>query len=162
MSGVNRRSYILKQTRRLLATVLQVCLSMNDIKKNPIRTRYFCYNKYAINIPSWLARPHWHEDIKKQRRRSGVSIVNFEEIPNLFLLFHSLILGNVDDWVYQQRPKYTEVKVMKYARTDANDAIFTKLVKLQHENKPVSNLISMQSAGFEQKFMKSKIFIPQK
>ena len=51
---------------------------------------------------------------------------------------------------------------MKYAKTDANDTIFTKPVKLQHENKPVSNLISMQSAGFEQKSMKSKIFIPQK
>ena len=145
-----------------LATGLQVCLSMNDVKKTPIRTQYFCNSNYAINIPSWSVRLHWHEDIKKHRRHSGVSIVNFEEIPNLFLLFHSLILGSVDDWVYQQRSKYTEVKDMKHARTDANDAIFTKSVKLQHEKKPVSNLISMQSAGFEQKFMKSKIFIPQK
>ena len=32
-------------------------------------------------------------------------------------------------------------------RTDANYAILAKHVKLQHENKPVSNLLSMQSVG---------------
>ena len=35
----------------------------------------------------------------------------------------------------------------------ANYAILTKLVKLQDEKKPVSNLLSMQSAGFGQTFM---------
>ena len=51
---------------------------------------------------------------------------------------------------------------MKYAPIDANYAILTKGVKLQHEKKPVSNLLSMQSVGFEQTFMKFiKIFIPQ-
>ena len=43
---------------------------------------------------------------------------------------------------------------MKHARADANYAILTKRVKLQHEKKPVINLISMQSVGFEQTFMK--------
>ena len=43
---------------------------------------------------------------------------------------------------------------MKDARTDANYAILTKLVKLQDEKKPVSNLLSVQSVGFEQTFMK--------
>ena len=43
---------------------------------------------------------------------------------------------------------------MKHARTDANYAISTKQVQLQHEKKPLSNLISMQSAGFEQTFVK--------
>ena len=32
---------------------------------------------------------------------------------------------------------------MKHARTDANYAILTKWVKMQHEKKPVSNLLSM-------------------
>ena len=41
---------------------------------------------------------------------------------------------------------------MKHARRDANYAILTKLVKLQDEKKPVSNLLSMKSAGFEQTF----------
>ena len=36
---------------------------------------------------------------------------------------------------------------MKHARTDANYAILAKHVKLQRENKPVSNLLSMQSVG---------------
>ena len=36
---------------------------------------------------------------------------------------------------------------------DANCAIITKRVKLQHEKKPISNLISMQSVGFEQTSM---------
>ena len=43
---------------------------------------------------------------------------------------------------------------MKHARTDANYAILTKLVKLQDEKKTVSNLLSAQSVGFEQTFMK--------
>ena len=51
---------------------------------------------------------------------------------------------------------------MKHARADANYAILTKRVKLQHENKPVSNLISIQSIGFKQTFVMFKIFILQK
>ena len=43
---------------------------------------------------------------------------------------------------------------MKHARTDSNYAILTKRVKLQHEKKTVSNVLSMQSIRFEQKFMK--------
>ena len=43
---------------------------------------------------------------------------------------------------------------MKHARTDANYPILTKRVKLQHEKKLVSNLLSMQSVDFEQIFMK--------
>ena len=51
---------------------------------------------------------------------------------------------------------------MKHARIDANHAILTKRVKLQREKKPVSNLISMQSIGFEQTFIKFiEIFDPQ-
>ena len=43
-----------------------------------------------------------------------------------------------------------------------NYAILTKQLKLQHEKKPVSSLISMQSVGFEQTFMKFvEIFILQ-
>ena len=38
---------------------------------------------------------------------------------------------------------------MKHARTDANCAILTKQVKQQHEKKPVLNLLSMQSVGFD-------------
>ena len=54
---------------------------------------------------------------------------------------------------------------MKYARTDASYAtkLLTKQPKLKHEEKPVSNLISMQSVGFEQRFMKFiEIFVQQK
>ena len=41
-----------------------------------------------------------------------------------------------------------------------NYAKFNKQVKLQHENKPVSNLKSMQSEGFEQISMKRiEIFV---
>ena len=51
---------------------------------------------------------------------------------------------------------------MKHARTDTNYAILTKWVKLQHEKIPVSNLLNMHSAGFEQTFMKFiEIFVPQ-
>ena len=51
---------------------------------------------------------------------------------------------------------------MKHARTDANYDILTKRVKQQHEKKPASNLLSIQSVGFEQTFMKFiEIFVPQ-
>ena len=43
---------------------------------------------------------------------------------------------------------------MKHARADADYAIFTKLVKLQDEKKPVRIYFSMQIEGFEQTFMK--------
>ena len=43
---------------------------------------------------------------------------------------------------------------MKHARKDANYTIITKLVKLKDKKKPVSNLLSMHSAGYEQTFMK--------
>ena len=51
---------------------------------------------------------------------------------------------------------------MKSARTDANYAILTKQVKLQHEQKPVLNLLSMQSVGFQKTFIKFiENFVPQ-
>ena len=51
---------------------------------------------------------------------------------------------------------------MEQARADANYAILTKRAKLQHEKKPVSNLISMQSVGFERTFIKfTEIFVLQ-
>ena len=51
---------------------------------------------------------------------------------------------------------------MKHETIDANYAISTKWGKLQYENKPVFNLLSMQSVGFEEKFMKFiEIFVPQ-
>ena len=51
---------------------------------------------------------------------------------------------------------------MKHAKTDANYTTLTKRVKLQHEKKPVLNLISMQNVGFEHTFMKFiEIFISQ-
>ena len=37
---------------------------------------------------------------------------------------------------------------------DWNYTILTKRVKLQHENKPSLNLLSIQSVDFEQKFIK--------
>ena len=51
---------------------------------------------------------------------------------------------------------------MKHTRKDANYAILTKLFKLQHEKKPVSNSKSMQKVSFEQTFTKFvEIFDPQ-
>ena len=47
-------------------------------------------------------RPHWHGDIKKHWRSSGVFIVNFEKISFFFLLFHCWIWGSVSRCIYQQ------------------------------------------------------------
>ena len=43
---------------------------------------------------------------------------------------------------------------MKHETIDANYAILTRQVKPQHEKKPVSNLLSMQSVGFGQTCIK--------
>ena len=56
--------------------------------------------------------------------------------------------------VYQQRSKYRQVKITKYARTGANHIVLTKQIKLQLKKKLVSNLKSMQNVGFEQTFTK--------
>ena len=47
---------------------------------------------------------------------------------------------------------------MKHTRTDTNYAILTKRTKLQHEKKPISNLKSMQSVGFQQTSTKFRRF----
>ena len=99
-----------------------------------------------------LEWPHWLEDIKKHWHRSCVSIANFKD-STPFLSIHSWISGIVGSWIYQQRTKYRQVKIMKHAMIDANYAILIKWVKLQHEKKPVSNLLSMQRVGFEQKHL---------
>ena len=47
-------------------------------------------------------------------------------------------------------------------RQDANYTILTKRVKLQHEKKTLLNLLSIQSVGFEQTFIKFiEIFVLQ-
>ena len=46
-------------------------------------------------------------------------------------------------------------------KTSKNYAILTKRVKVQHKKKPVSNLKSKQSVGFEQASTKfTEIFVP--
>ena len=63
--------------------------------------------------------------------------------------------------VYQQRSKYRHIKITKHASTGTNYAILTKRVKVQHEQKPLSNLKSMQMIGFEQTSTKYiEIFVP--
>ena len=41
--------------------------------------------------PEW---PHWHGEIKKHWRSSGVFIVNFEKVSHLFLAFYCFNLGS--------------------------------------------------------------------
>ena len=89
-------------------------------------------------------------------RNTDVALVSLLPTLKRFhtFLFHSWILGTVAGWVYEQISKYRQVEIMKHARADGNYAILTKLVQLQDEKKPVSNLLSMQIVGFEQTFMK--------
>ena len=51
---------------------------------------------------------------------------------------------------------------MKHASTDGSYVLLTKLIKQQHEKKHVLHLLSTQSVGFEQTFMKFiEIFVLQ-
>ena len=76
--------------------------------------------------------------LKKHIRCSGVFIVNFEQIPHLMGIWKS-----VAGWVYQQRSKGREVKIIKHAKTCTNYAILTIWDKYNMKKKPVSNLKSM-------------------
>ena len=122
------------------------CIYLLKVNNGNSRTRHVICTKLTKKD----TRTTWHEDIKKHWHSSGVSIINFEKVPHLYLVFHSWISGNVAGWVYQQKLKYIQVKIIKHARTDASYAILTKCVNLQHEKKPKWNLLSMQSVGFEQ------------
>ena len=131
------------------------------LKVNNESSRTRCVIRSKL-IKKSSQQPHWNEDIKKHWCRSGASIVNFEKISHPFLVFHSWFLKSFAGWVCQQRSKYRQVKIMKHARTDGNYAILTKCVKLQHKKKPIFNLLSMESVGVEQTFMKFiEIFVLQ-
>ena len=91
-------------------------------------------------------RPHWHGDIKKNCRVSS-AFIDFEKVPDLFLVFHCS-LGSVSGCVYQQRSDYRQVKIAKYAGTGTNYVTLTKQVKIQHEKKPALNLKDMQMIRF--------------
>ena len=81
----------------------------------------------------------------------------------LFLVFHSWTSGSGDGWVNQQKLKYRQVKIMKDTRADTNYPVLIKRVKLQHKKKPVLNLRSIESVGFQQTFTKFiEIFVPLK
>ena len=74
-----------------------------------------------------------------------------------FLSISLLNLRSVVGWVYQQRSKHRQVKIMKHVRIVANYVILAKRIKLQH----VSNLRSLQNLGFEQTSKKFiEIFVP--
>ena len=80
-----------------------------------------------------------------------------------FLVFHSWISGSVAGWVYQQKLKYREVKILKHSRADVNYLMLTKQVKLKRKNKPALNLKSIGNVGFQQTFTKFvEFFVPQK
>ena len=58
-----------------------------------------------------LAWKHWW--------LSDAFIVNFEQIPLLFLVFHSWIWESVAGWFYQRRSKGKDLNIMKQARAGA-------------------------------------------
>ena len=79
----------------------------------------------------------------------------------LFEQIHCWICESVADYVYQQRLKYSQVKITKNASTSKNYVILTKRVKVQHDMKPPSNVKSMQIADLEQTSTKFiEIFVP--
>ena len=93
-------------------------------------------------------RPHWHGDIKKHWRSYGVFIVNFEKIPQLFLVLHCWIWESVASCIYQQRSKKRQEKITKHASTGTNYAILTKLVKVQLKKKTCIELKKYADCSF--------------
>ena len=102
-------------------------------------------------------------DIKKHWPCSGVSIVNFENIPRIFLVFHSWILVSVNNWINQQRSNYRQVnllnmqrqvQIMSYWPNGSSQTTTWKETCIKF-NKYIE-------CRFEQKFVNFiKIFVPQ-
>ena len=154
--------------------------------KNSMKTRYFCYSKitnkkmytkakiriypagiYLLKVKNENSRIRcviWkrqRNDLIDMRtlRNTDVPLVSLY----LFLVFHSWNSGSGDGWVNQQKLKYRQVKIMKDTRADTNYPVLIKRVKLQHKKKPVLNLRSIESVGFQQTFTKFiEIFVPLK
>ena len=63
--------------------------------------------------------PHWHENIKKYWWHSDVFIVNLEQIPHFFLVFHSWIWEGVTGWVYRRWSKGRHINIIKHAKVGA-------------------------------------------
>ena len=84
------------------------------IKASSINSRTSC--EICSKLTKTSKRPHWQESITKHWWRSDVFIVNFEQGPHLFLVFHSLIWESVVGWVYWRRSRSRYVNIMKHAR----------------------------------------------
>ena len=69
----------------------------------------------------------------------------------------SISFLNFRNYFWLRLPAEVKVQTSKSYATckgDGNYAILTKLFKLQDKKKPISNLLNIQSVGFEQRFMK--------
>ena len=120
--------------------IYPVGIYLLKVKNENSRTRcVICSN----STKKKTSERHWHKDIKKHWHRCGVSIVNFEKIP-----FLSISFLNFGKWVLLAGFTSTDQGTDKEKLW--HYAILTKRVMLEHEKKPVLNLISMQSVGFEQ------------
>ena len=132
--------------------------SKNANKINEYTRRIFTCSRLVIETLEQCVKsvqsskwPHWHENIKKHWWRSDVFIVNFEQIPHLFLVFHCWIWESVAGWVYRRpRSKGRGVKIMKHARAGTKLCNINQTSQTTTWKKPVSNLNSIQSEGFEQ------------
>ena len=112
-------------------------------KASTINSRTRC--EISSKLTNISKRPHWHENIQKHWWCSDAFTVNFEQIPHLFLVFHSWIWESAAGWVYRWQSKGRGVNIMKNARAATSYATLTKRVKLQYEKKLVSNLKSIKS-----------------
>ena len=123
-------------------------------------------------------RPHWHGDIKKHWRSSGIFIVNFEKIPLFFLVFALLNLGKCFRLRLPTEIKVQTIKNYKTCKhrhkvchinqtgqtTTLKETCFETYLKsksmdwfLYHIGLRHERVKSMQIAGFEQtstKFIK--------
>ena len=63
------------------------CIYLLKVNNGNSRTRHVICTKLTKKD----TRTTQHEDIKKHWHSSGVSIINFEKVPHLFLVFHSWI-----------------------------------------------------------------------
>ena len=112
-------------------------------KASKINSRTWC--EICSELTKTSKRPHWHENINNQWWRSDVFIVNFEQIPHLFLVFLSWIWENVADWVYRRRSKGRDTNIIKHAKAGTKLCNINQTGQTTTRKETWSNLKRMQS-----------------
>ena len=139
----------------------KICFS-NLLKYFPLqKLQNKVCNLFRVN-----RKRHWNNLIDmKTLRNIDVALLSLLLTLKRFHSFLQYFILEFEKCCHLGLPAEIKVQTSKNyekRKPDASYGILTKRVKQQHKKKPVSNLLSMQSVGFEQTYMEFiEIFVLQ-